>query len=75
MTNTAILLAICDGRSSGRTHLTDALVFASRSILCAVVSMMLTELAASILMGARPISVVNEGKQEVWKGVLMTRGD
>jgi len=63
MTDTAILLAIFDGGSSSRTHLTDALIFASTSILCAVASIMLTELAESILMGTWPISVlVEEGK-------------
>jgi hypothetical protein len=63
MTDTAILLAIFDDGSSSRTHLTDALIFASRSILCAVVSIMLTELAESILMGWCPISVlIEEGK-------------
>ena len=70
MSDTAILLAIFDGGSSSRTHLTDALIFASRSILCAVVSIMPTELAKSILIGAWPISVlVEDGKSREIKGL------
>jgi len=51
MTNTVISLAFSGCGNSSRTHLTEALIFASRSTRCAVANMMLTELAASTLIG------------------------
>jgi len=51
MTNAASSLALSSCGSSSRTHLTDAWIFASRSIRCAIASMTLTGLAASMLMG------------------------
>ena len=50
MTNTGFSLAF-SGSGSSRAHLTDALIFASRSTRCAVASMTLTEFAASMLIG------------------------
>jgi hypothetical protein len=50
LTNTTFSLAF-SGSGSSRLHLTDALIFASRSTRCAVASMTLTEFAASMLVG------------------------
>jgi hypothetical protein len=51
MTDAAISSAFSGCECSSRTHLTDARMFASRSIRCAMASMTLTGLAASTLMG------------------------
>ena len=51
MTNAVISLAFSWSGSSSRTHLTDARIFASRSIRCAIENMILTGSAASMLMG------------------------
>jgi hypothetical protein len=51
MTNAAISLAFSSCGNGSRTHLTDARIFASRSMGCAMASMTLTGLAASTSMG------------------------
>jgi len=64
MTNAAISLAFSGCGSSSRTHLTDARIFASRSIRCAIASMTLTGLATSILIGLMDIVAFFEDLEE-----------
>jgi hypothetical protein len=74
MTDTVISLvfSVCGG--SSQTHLTDALIFAPGSILCAVASMILTGLAASMPMGLR-ISAFFEDFEEKKARSLESRFD
>jgi hypothetical protein len=69
MTNAAMSLAFSSFGSSSQscqTHLTDAWIFASRSIRCAIASITLTGLAASMLIGlmGSQIAAFFEGLEE-----------
>jgi hypothetical protein len=71
MTNPAISLAFSSCGSSSRTHLTDARIFASRSIRCAIASMTLTGLAAMGLVDSQVDAFFEKRNSGTWKGALM----